>query len=113
MAMKFVGSVCLSDIPKSQIKAVECKDGVRRLYLNISVHEKKEPFMDANGRVISDHLISCAPKKEERQEGQNYIIGNLRTWNEPVSAAPTPEDIANAPTYEQTLQEGESPDLPF
>ncbi len=112
MAMKFVGSICLSDIPKSEIKMVECKDGKKRAYLNISIHEKKEPFLDANGKVISDHLISCAPKKENRQDGVNYIIGNLRTWQEPT-AAPSPEDIAAAPSYEQAMQEGESCDLPF
>lgn len=110
--MKFVGSICLSDIPKSEIKMVECKDGKKRAYLNISIHEKKEPFLDANGKVISDHLISCAPKKENRQDGVNYIIGNLRTWQEPT-AAPSPEDIAAAPSYEQAMQEGESCDLPF
>lgn len=114
MAMKFIGSICLTDIPKSEIKVVKCKDGVKRAFLNISIHEKKEPFMDANGKVISDHLISCAPKKENRQEGVNYIIGNLRTWQEQTAtAAPTSEDIANAPSYEQTLQDGESLDLPF
>ncbi len=114
MAMKFVGSINLTDIPKSEIKVVECRDGKKRAFLNISVHEKKEPFLDANGKVLSDHLISCAPKKENRQDGVNYIVGNLRTWQEQTStAAPSPEEIANAPTYEQMLQEGESLDLPF
>lgn len=114
MAMKFVGSICLSDIPKSEIKMVECKDGKKRAFLNISIHEKKEPFKDANGKVISDHLISCAPKKESRQDGVNYIVGNLRTWQEQTaSSIPSSEDIANAPSYEQALQEGESYDLPF
>ena len=107
-----MGSICLSDIPKSEIKMVECRDGKKRAFLNISIHEKKEPFKDANGKVISDHLISCAPKKENRQDGVNYIIGNLRTWQEPT-AAPSPEDIANAPSYEQALQDGESDILPF
>lgn len=114
MAMKFTGSICLSDIPKAQIKAVTCKDGVKRLFLNISIHEKKEPFTDANGKVISDHLISCAPKKDERQEGQNYIIGNLRTWVESATAAvPSYADIETAPTLSQAEQGGDSYDLPF
>ncbi len=114
MAMKFTGSICLTDIPKSQIKVVECKDGVKRLYLNIAVHENKEPRMGADGKVISDHFISCSPKKDERVEGENYIIGNLRTWNTATTpSAPTYGDIETAPTYEQTLQEGESLDCPF
>jgi hypothetical protein len=113
MAMKFIGSICLTDIPKSEIKAVQCKDGKTRAFLNISIHEKKEPFVDANGKVLSDHLISCAPKKDERKEGQNYIIGNLRTWQEQQTAVPTPEDIASAPSFEQVASEGGSLDLPF
>ena len=114
MAIKFIGSICLTDIPKSEIKVVNCKDGVKRAYLNISVHEKKEPFLDANGKVLSDHLITCSPKKENRQEGVNYIVGNLRTWQEQTATVvPSPEDIAAAPSYEQTLQDGEDLDLPF
>lgn len=41
MAMKFVGSINLTDIPKSEIKVVECRDGKKRAFLNISIHEKK------------------------------------------------------------------------
>lgn len=111
MAMRFVGSICLSDIPKKEIKLVECKDGKKRAYLNISIHSKKEAYKDANGKVISDHLISCAPKKEERIEGENYIIGNLKTWDcNPAAITPSITDINNAPTIEDC---DESVDLPF
>ena len=108
MAMKFVGSLCLSDIPKECIKRVKCKDGVERAFLNISVHEQKEPRVDANGKVTSDHFVSCAPRKEERKDNVNYIFGNLRSWNEQGGNMPTAEDINNAPSYE-----GEDTDLPF
>lgn len=97
MAMKFTGFVCLSDIPKELIKAVPCKDGVTRMFIGISVHESKEPMRDANGKITSDHFISCAPKKEERVEGKNYICGNLKTWVEnPQANIPSAADIAAA-----------------
>ena len=110
--MKFVGSICLSDIPKSEIKMVACKDGVTRAFLNISVHENATPrYADENGqkRLLSDHFISCAPRKEERKDNVNYLIGNLRTWTPTTgNAMPSAEEIANAPSAEET-----NTDLPF
>lgn len=111
MAMKFVGSICLSDIPKSEIKMVQCKDGVTRAFLNISVHENATPrYTDENGkkRLLSDHFISCAPRKEDRKEDVNYLIGNLRTWTPSGNEMPSAEEIANAPSAEVT-----GTDLPF
>lgn len=116
MALKFTGRLCLSDIPKELIKIVPDKDGNPKAWINISVHENKEPHFrdkkDENGNVIygqdgkplqildSDHFISCAPKKEEQKEGTNYIFGNLRTWVErPQVSAPSAADIASAPSF--------------
>lgn len=112
MAMKFVGSLCLSDIPKSEIKVVKCNDGKERAFLSISIHENSEPRVK-DGKIISDHFVSCAPKKEDRVEGVNYIFGNLREWHtaDPMSAQPTPEEIEAAPSYETA--DGNSVDLPF
>ena len=101
MAMNYVGSICLSDIPTKEIKKVMCADGKERLFLSISVHENTEPKYGKDGKLISDHFISCAPKKEERDEGVNYIIGNLRTWTPPAEQ-PTPEQIAQAPSVAET-----------
>ena len=92
MAMKFTGSICLSDLPKRLVKNVDGK-----LYLNISVHENKEPLIK-DGKVVSDHFISCAPKKEKRIEGEQYIIGNLRTWETPTDKVPSYADVNNAPS---------------
>lgn len=72
--LAYVGSICLSDIPRECIKLVE-KNGKK--YLSLAVMELAEP-----SRYGDTHFISCAPKKEERKEGQNYIIGNLRVWGE-------------------------------
>ena len=100
------GSICLTDIPRNLIKKVMCKDGKERAYLNIAIFAKKQPqtFKD---RTYT-HFVSCAPKKEERIEGENYILGDLETYM-PKSTTPTTQDVANAPGYAPN----EKPDLPF
>ena len=98
------GSICLSDIPREQMKKVMCKDGVERIFVNIFIGEKKQP-QEMNGRKYT-HYVSCAPKQEERIEGQNYFIGDLQTRN-PQPSMPTVEDVESAPSVSQT------DDLPF
>lgn len=100
------GSICLSDIPKSQMKKVVCKDGKQRIFLNVAIFAKKNP--QAFGERTYTHFISCAPKKEERIEGENYIICDLET-RESKPMAPTTEDVANASGFAPN----EEPDLPF
>ncbi|WLT41111.1 hypothetical protein NF347_08940 [Paramuribaculum intestinale] len=105
------GSICLSDIPKSQMRKVMCKDGKERIYLNVAVITKKQPqtFTSENGVAHTyTHFITCAPKKEERIDGVNYILGDLETRTF-TPQSPTPEDVANAPS----IAPGENPDLPF
>lgn len=105
------GSICLSDIPKSQMRKVMCKDGKERIYLNVAVITKKQPqtFTSENGVAHTyTHFITCAPKKEERIDGVNYILGDLETRTF-TQQSPTPEDVANAPS----IAPGENPDLPF
>lgn len=92
------GSICLSDIPKELIKKVESNG---KLYLSLAVMELAEP-----SKFGDTHFISCAPKKEERIEGRNYIIGNFKRWipktehvtQEQINEAPglSPEEIAAA-----------------
>lgn len=36
------GSICLSDIPREQMKKIKCKDGVERIYVNVAVIERRE-----------------------------------------------------------------------
>lgn len=100
------GSICLTDIPKSQMKKVICKDGKERIFLNVAVFAKKNP--QTFGDRTYTHFISCAPKKEERREGENYILGDLETYT-PKPTGPTMQDVANAPS----LAPDEKPDLPF
>ena len=82
------GSICLSDIPRSQMKKVMCKDGKERIYLNIFVGERKEPA--TFGDRTYTHFVSCSPRKEERVEGESYFIGDLRTV-QPQPSSPTAE----------------------
>lgn len=61
------GSICLSEIPREQMKKVMCKDGKERIYLNIWIGERKEPA--TFGSNTYTHYVSCSPKKEERKMG--------------------------------------------
>lgn len=94
------GSICLSNIPKDLIKEIECKNGVKRKYLNLAVIELKE--VSQYGHT---HFISCAPRKEERKDGVNYIIGDMKRY-EPTPSTPTQEQIDAAPP-------SNTDDLPF
>ena len=97
------GSICLSDIPRSQMKKVKTKDGKEKIYLNIFIGERKEP-VTFDDRTYT-HFVSCSPKKEERVEGENYFIGDLQTY-EPQPQA-TAEQINAAPSV------SDDDDLPF
>lgn len=98
------GSICLSDIPRSQMKKVKTKDGKEKIYLNIFVGERKEPAT-FDDRTYT-HFVSCSPKKEERIEGENYFIGDLQTYI-PQPSTPTAEQIEKAPSVRP------EEDLPF
>lgn len=104
------GSINLTDIPRDQIKRVMCKDGKERCFLNVAVIARKTPqtFTNNGKDRTFTHFISCAPKKEERKEGVNYIMGDLETRTF-TPQAPTSEDIAKAPSLAPT----DDVDLPF
>ncbi len=75
------GSINLTDIPPEMIKTVMCRDGKQRSFLNVAIIARREPAtFNNNGKPKTlTHFISCAPKKEERKDGVNYIIGDLET----------------------------------
>lgn len=102
------GSICLSDIPRDQMKKVTCKDGSVKIYLNIAVITRKQPQTFTNNGVSRTytHFVSCAPKKEERADGVNYIIGDLETRTF-TPQTPSAEDIQAAPPVSP------QDDLPF
>lgn len=101
----FTGSICLTDIPKELI--TKGKNG--KEYLNIAVFANK----DGANQYGNTHYMTCAPKKEERVEGVNYIIGNLK---ERGGESANPVDNINAPKGEKTAPQqasGSDDDLPF
>lgn len=102
------GSICLSDIPREVMKKVLCKDGQERIYLNIAVIARKEPqtFTDNDKTRTYTHFLTCAPKKEERKDNVNYILGSLETRSF-APATPTVADVEAAPAVK------EDDDLPF
>ena len=73
--MILTGSICLSNIPREQMKKIKCKDGVERIYVNVAVIERRE-----KSQFGHTHFITCSPKKEERVEGRNYICGDLKEF---------------------------------
>lgn len=92
------GSLCLTDIPREQMKKVLCRDGKERIFVNIAVITKKEPQTFTNNGTprTFTHFITCSPKKEERVEGVNYIIADLETKTF-APQTPTVEDVESAP----------------
>ena len=63
------GSICLSDIPKELI--TESKNGKK--YLNIEVTALRQP-----SQYGATHAVKMSVKKDDRKEGVNYYIGNLK-----------------------------------
>lgn len=72
-------------------------------------HQENPTTFTNNGQPRTyTHFISCAPRKEERKDGVNYILGDLETRTfAPATASPTPEQINDAPPAQQ------NDDLPF
>lgn len=98
------GTICLSEIPRSQMKKIKCKDGKERIFLNVFIGERKQPA--TFGERTYTHFVSCSPRPEERIDGEKYFIGDLMTSN-PAPSQPSPEDVASAPAVT------EADDLPF
>lgn len=98
------GTICLSDIPRSQMKKIKCKDGKERIFLNVFIGERKQPA--TFGERTYTHFVSCSPRPEERIDGEKYFIGDLQTYS-PAPSQPSPEDVASAPAVT------EADDLPF
>ena len=117
---KFIhGSINLSKaIDLKLVKKVPLRNGEDALFLKIAIFEKKEPktFTNQDGSTKTfTHSVSCAPKKSEQQQGVNYYIGDLETYDDegeqaakPTYTPPTQEEIEAAPAVEWG-----DPDLPF
>lgn len=67
--MDLYGSICLTDIDKSLITTA--KNG--KQYLNIELRERREPSQYGH-----THYIKQVAKAEQRKDGVNYYIGDLK-----------------------------------
>jgi hypothetical protein len=100
MANMIYGSICLSDVPKELFKKVTVKSGEEKIFLNIKIVPRK-----AVGKYGHTHFVSCEPRKEERVEGKNYIIGDMKEF-EPQPSKISSEQVEAAPSVNIN-------DLPF
>lgn len=108
------GSICLSDIPRSQMRRVVTRDGREKVYLNIQVAPRREP-RSYSGRVYT-HYVSCAPRREERKEGESYFIGDLQEWRGQGPSSPSPSSVhggGSSGPGASASSAGMSEDLPF
>lgn len=99
------GSICLSDIPKELITTA--KNGKK--YLNIEIKQMRQPSQFGH-----THTVKASVKRDERQEGVNYYIGNLKLskYGNDGEAQETPgvTPVAQAPEYDAPNNPN---DLPF
>jgi hypothetical protein len=90
---------CTDKNGNALFKKVTMRDGSEHIFLNISIHEKRE-----KGQFGDTHFVSISPKKDEQVEGMSYIVGDLKTYD------PQPQNI------QQQVDEApaaEINDLPF
>lgn len=99
------GSICLSDIPKELITTA--KNGKK--YLNIEIKQMRQPSQFGH-----THTVKASVKRDERKEGVNYYIGNLKLskyGND--DAATTPSDAVEVPPVAVNDTPTNDDDLPF
>lgn len=92
--LKMRGYLDVTDLPRSQVMKVKFGDGKVHSIVNIAIFAT-EPRYNNEGKITSDHYITCAPRKEERIEGEKYGIGRMLTWQQKPQD-PSEEDIRAA-----------------
>ena len=102
------GSICLSDIPKELITTA--KNGKK--YLNIEVKLMRQPSQYGH-----THTVKASVKKNERKEGVNYYIGNLKVSKygndgEAQEGAPMGM-VTSVPVDSEFVVPNDANDLPF
>ncbi len=96
--MNYYGSIDLTRVPKECYREVTLKNGEKHIFLNLGLFQRKEPV--TFGTTTYTHFLSCAPKKEDRKEGVNYIVGDFAE-SKPNPVAPvTADEVAAAPVAE-------------
>lgn len=104
------GSICLSDIPKEQIKAAP--NGKKYLTIEIA------PRRDGSDKLGNTHWIRCYVHKDAKVAGVNYYIGGVKEsqWGG-ATAQPAQGQVSTAtetsPQVERGRQYDEIDDWPF
>lgn len=86
----FVGSICLSDIPKEFIKTG--KNGKK--YLDIFIGERQAP-----SQYGDTHFIKVSIPRDQKQVGVDYFIGGARELV-PRAVDDLPEATNTTPAFE-------------
>lgn len=100
--MNLYGYICLSDIPKELV--TEGKNGKK--YLSIEVNELREP-----SQYGTTHAVKVSVKKEQKREGVNYYVGNLKPSK--YGNNESDESKLQPTTAEQPPLPANDDDLPF
>ncbi len=80
--MILTGSICLSDIPREQMKKVICKDGKEKIYLNVAVIERKEPSQ------LGIPILLLVPQNKKNAKKAYSIFLEISRNISPFRAAP-------------------------
>lgn len=107
-SINLYGSICLSDIPKELITTA--RNGKK--YLNVEVRPRREPSAYGN-----THYIKATCRVQDRREGVNYFIGDLRPSRyQDEEQQPVPQSPGYTPMPPLSQQGGADKDeieLPF
>lgn len=102
------GSIRLSDIPKELITTA--KNGKK--YLNIEVKQMRQPSQYGH-----THTVKASVKRDERKDGVNYYIGNLKVskyGNDSEAQNNSPMGmVMPTPTDSEFTTPNDPNDLPF
>lgn len=82
------GSICLSDIPRELITTAS--NGKK--YLRVEIRQRKDTDQYGN-----THYVKAYGRKDQRRDGVNYYIGNLKP-SQYMASVPAPLTEAPAQT---------------
>ena len=101
----FYGSICLSDIPRELISTGQ--NGKK--YLNIEIGERRQP-----SQFGATHYVKASVKQEQKRDGVNYYIGDLKPSRFDNGGQPQQGAAATPPAQTQAFNTpDENGDLPF
>lgn len=102
----FYGSICLTDIPRELISTG--KNGKKYLYIEIG--ERRQP-----SQFGATHYVKASVKQEQKRDGVNYYIGDLKPSRFDNGGQPTQQTVTAAPAGQAQAfnTPDENGDLPF